>query len=146
MDVDCLAVKYRSTSGSAPDDGSYRRSGWHRPKYRHLLKDITIDSIDHSILSVTKPRGTLCNHVQYWLDIRRRTGDDAENLARRGLLLQCFGEIAIARLLLVNKSRVLNRDHRLIGEGFEQLDLTVGKRADLSSANLNSADGHASVK
>ena len=42
----------------------------------------------------------------------------------------------------LNKPCVLNRDHRLIGEGFEQLDLPVRERTDLSSANMNSTDGH----
>src|SRR5262245_13355489 len=80
------------------------------------------------------------------LQIGRRTANDVKHLACRRLLLQRFGEIAITRLLLVNKPGVLNRNHRLIGEGFEQLDLPVGERTDLSSTDMNSSDGIAVVE
>ena len=111
-----------------------------------LIEALTVDAKDHRIVGVTQPRGIFRNNIQHRLDIGRRTGDHAQNLARRGLLLQCFGEVTIARLLLVNKPRVLDRDHRLIGEGFKQFDLPVRERTDLSSANMNSADGHAFAK
>jgi hypothetical protein len=59
------------------------------------------------------------------LNVGWRAGDHAKDFTCGGLLLQSFGEVAIARLLLVDKPGVLNRDDSLIGEGFEQLDLLV---------------------
>ena len=50
-----------------------------------------------------------------------------EHLRGRGLLLQRLGELARARLHLVEQPRVLDRDHGLVGEGLDQLDLLVGK-------------------
>ena len=35
--------------------------------------------------------------VHHWLDFRRRAGDDAKDFAGRSLLLQSFGEFAVAR-------------------------------------------------
>ena len=55
--------------------------------------------------------------VQHWLDIGRRAGDDAQDFARRGLLLQRSPCVSL------EQPHVLDRDHGLIGEGFEQLNL-----------------------
>ncbi len=62
------------------------------------------------------------------------------DFARRSLLLQRFGEITIARLLLVNKPRVLDRDHRLIGKGFKQFYLFVRERAHFRAADMNRSE------
>ena len=45
-----------------------------------------------------------------------------------GLLLQRLGKFARALLLRLEQSRVLDGDHRLIGEGLDQLDLLLGER------------------
>ena len=74
-------------------------------------KNVTLDAINLSIICVTQPRGILCNHIQYRLNIRRRAGDDAQDFARRRLLLQ--------RLLeFLEQADVFDGDHRLVGEGF----------------------------
>ena len=56
------------------------------------------------------------DRIQHGLNICRRASDDAQDLTRRRLLLQRFFE-------LLEQSDVLDRDHRLIGEGFEKRDL-----------------------
>ena len=53
--------------------------------------------------------------------------DDAQDLAGRRLLLQRFGEVAVASLQLREQPHVLDGDDRLIGEGLEQRDLVVGE-------------------
>ena len=53
--------------------------------------------------------------------------DDLQHLGGRGLLLQRLGQLARARLHLVEQPHVLDRDHRLVGEGRDQLDLLVGE-------------------
>src|SRR5262245_11999747 len=80
------------------------------------------------------------------LQIGRRTANDVKHLACRRLLLQRFGEITIARLLLVNESCVLYGDHSLVGEGVEELDLPFGERPDLLAANVNSTKGKTFAK
>ena len=75
---------------------------------------------NHSVIALAQPRGVFCDHIQHRLDIRRRAGDDAQDFTRRGLLLQ--------RLLeFLKQPHVLDGDHRLVGEGFKQLDLRRGE-------------------
>src|SRR5439155_23162027 len=54
--------------------------------------------------------------VEYGFDIGRRTRHDAQDLRSRGLLLQRFAG-------LIEQAHILDRDHRLVGEGLEQRDL-----------------------
>ena len=67
--------------------------------------------------------------VEHRLDVRRRTADHAQDLARRRLLLQGLGEVAIAGFQLLEQPHVFDRDDRLVGEGLEQRDLLVGESA-----------------
>ena len=62
----------------------------------------------------------LCNHVQHRLNIRRRAGDDAQDFARRGLLLQRLFEF-------LEQPNVLDGNYGLVGEGLEKLDLCWGE-------------------
>ena len=72
-------------------------------------------------------RGIFRDRIQHRLDIRRRAGDHAQDFTRGGLLLQ--------RLLeFLKQPHVLDRDHRLVGERFEELDLRRGKGAHLGAA------------
>ena len=62
---------------------------------------------------------TLTN-VKDRLEVGRRARDHPQDLAGRGLLLE--------RLFrLVEQPHVLDRDHRLVGEGLEKRDLLVGE-------------------
>ena len=67
------------------------------------------------------------DRLEHRLQFAGRTGDDLQNLRGRRLLLQGFGEIVGARLHLVEQPHVLNRDHRLVGKGGDQLDLPFRK-------------------
>ena len=87
---------------------------------RHDSKHITIDATDHASVASHKPRGVLGDGIQHRLNIRRRAGDHAQDLARRRLLLQRFLEF-------LEQPHVLDGDDRLVGEGLEQLDLLVGE-------------------
>ena len=74
----------------------------------------------------------ICQHgVEHRLKFAGRTGDDLQHLGGGGLLLQRLGELARARLHLVEQPHVLDGDHRLVGEVRHELDLLVGERADL---------------
>ena len=69
--------------------------------------------------------------------------NDLQDRRGRGLLLQRLAKIARPRLQLVEQPHVLNRDHRLVGEGGGELDLLIGERARLESRQYNHADRHA---
>src|SRR5215468_1689422 len=86
-----------------------------------LIKDI-----DHPSIRIRKLDCLGNDRGQYGLEIKRgvyRLGD----LAERPQLLDGLRELARARLHLVEQPYVLDRDHRLVGEGLDQLDLLIGK-------------------
>ena len=57
-------------------------------------------------------------------------GDDAEDLAGCGLLLKRLAQLLV-RSEPSEQPHVLDRDHGLVGEGFEESDLFVSKRTQL---------------
>src|SRR5215472_10514518 len=61
---------------------------------------------------------------------------ELEHVGGGGLLLQRFAQF-------VEKARVLDCDHRLVGEGFDQLDLLFGKRPHRRSLQDDDADWRA---
>ena len=91
-----------------------------------IAADLTVDAPDLRIVCVAQPRRILRDRIQHRLNIRRRAGDDAQDFARRRLLLQRFLEF-------LEQPHVLDGDHRLVGEGFEQLDLRRGEGAHLGA-------------
>ena len=92
---------------------------------------INADNI--GIARFAQPRGILRHHIEHWLNVRRRAGDDAQNFTCRCLLFQRFGE-------LLEQPDILDRDHGLVGEGFEELDLFIAKRLHLRAADINNTD------
>ena len=72
----------------------------------------------------TNPDRTLSNGVQHRLNIRWRAGDDAEDLARRHLLIQGF-------LQFVEQPNIFDGNDSLVGKGLKQSDLRRGEGAHL---------------
>ncbi len=70
------------------------------------------------------------------LQIERRAADDLQHVGGGGLLLQRLGEIARARLHLVEQPHVLDRDDGLVGEGLDEFDLTGRKVARFAAESL----------
>ena len=66
--------------------------------------------------------------VEHCLQIERRAADNLQHIGGRGLLLQGLGQIARARLNLVEHARVLDRDRRLIGEAAQQIQFPLAER------------------
>ena len=77
-----------------------------------------------------------------WI-VGRRAGDDPRISRGRRLLLERLGELAVARLELLEQADVLDRDHRLGGEGLEQLDLLVRERPRARPPDEDAAQGRA---
>ena len=66
-------------------------------------------------------------------DVIGRTGDDLQDFRGRGLPLQRLPG-------LVEQPRVLDCDHRLVGEGRQQIDLLVIERTHFGTAQQDRAD------
>ena len=63
-----------------------------------------------------------------------------QHLGGRRLLLQRLGELAGARLHLVEQPHILDGDHRLVGERGDQFDLLVGERSYLRTRQHDHAN------
>ena len=72
--------------------------------------------------------------------------DHAQDLARRRLLLERLGHLRVRCvsasffLQLGQQARVLDRDHRLVGEGLEERDLVVREPAGLAAGHRDRPD------
>ena len=84
--------------------------------------------------------GRADQRFQHGLQIEGRAADDFQHLGGGGLLLQRLGQIARARLHLVEKPHVLDCDHGLVGEGLDQLDLASAEYAWLRARDDDSTD------
>ena len=78
-------------------------------------------------VGAAEPSRQFQQRLQDRLQIEGRATDDFEHVGGGGLLLQRLAELTGARLHLVEQPHVLDRDHRLVGEGGDQLDLLVGE-------------------
>src|SRR5262245_37005341 len=80
------------------------------------------------------------NGFKHRLKFAGRARDDPQYLAGRGLLLQRLGQFARARLHFVEQTHVLNRDHGLVGESGDKLDLLLGERTDGRTLQYDHSD------
>src|SRR5262249_41673394 len=65
------------------------------------------------------------DRLEHGPDVGRGARDDAQDVRHRGLPFERLGQLAIARLELVEEPHVLDRDHGLVREGLEERDLTL---------------------
>src|SRR6266567_488579 len=84
-------------------------------------------------MALEKPLASFQDRLEYWRRIGDRAADCGEHFDGGPLLVERF-------LGLVEQPRVLDRDHRLIGEGLEQRDVLFGKGPDIVAADDDSAD------
>jgi len=57
---------------------------------RDEVEELAVEPVDKTVLGLAEPRRTLGDHVEHRLDVGRRTADNAQDLARRRLLLERF--------------------------------------------------------
>jgi hypothetical protein len=91
MDVNRLALEHRSTDVPGWDDRP-RIDRWNWSTLGRQAQRVAIDEVDLDVGGVAKPSRSLGNRVKDGLQVGGRTGYDAENLARRSLLLQSLGQ------------------------------------------------------
>jgi hypothetical protein len=69
-------------------------------------------------------------------------GDDPKDLRGGRLLLERLGQLAVSGLELRKQAHVLDRNHRLRGEGPRQLDLLVREGLHLTPSHDNDPNGY----
>jgi hypothetical protein len=84
--------------------------------------------------------------LEHELKVAWRTADDLQYLRGRGLLLECLGKLARARLLGLEQSNVFDCDHRLVGESCDKLNLFVRVRFNFRTRQRDHADWHPLAK
>src|SRR5262245_16088956 len=131
-----LAIDHGSAGYRTAVDGRTLLANSCRKKRRVLRSDskrVVVRQKDSRVIGAANFCGVFSHNIQNRLKVRRRAGDDAQDLARRSLLLQRFLEF-------LEKPHVLNSDDRLVGEGFKELDLRSGKGANLHATRVKSSD------
>ena len=108
--------------------------GLRQAELRVQPASVAIPEVEGREGSATEFRRRLENGCRGQIQIERRAADHLQHVGGRGLLLQRLRQVARARLHLFEKARVLDGDHRLIGEGLDDLDFPVGEGDRLVSA------------
>ena len=107
---------------------------------RNIAECFAVVEIEHTELRFTKSHRALQHGVEDRFQFARRTGNRAEHLRGRGLLLKRPGKIVRALAQFIQQPRVLDRDHGLRGEIRDQSDLLVGEGAHLLAIDGDGAD------
>src|SRR5215470_7941037 len=94
----------------------------------------------HHVIDQTNPGRALNDGIQYRLYVCRRAANDAEHFRCCRLMFQRLAQFCVALLDLFEEPHVLDRDDRLVCEGFEELDLLFREGADYSTTNDDDAD------
>src|SRR6516225_7731667 len=89
---------------------------------------------------LAKSSGRFDQRIEYGLQIEGRAADHLEHVSGGGLLFQRFAQFLGARFYLIEQPHVLDRDRGLVGKGFDQLDLLVGKRLDLEAIDQDHSE------
>jgi hypothetical protein len=106
--------------------------------HRHPIH-LAVAQENHALRRVAQSARGFDQGRQHGLQVESRATDHLQHVGCRGLLLQRVGEIARACLHLVEQPHVLDRDHRLIGEGLQEFDLSLVERTRLGASDHQSA-------
>src|SRR5262245_33985757 len=112
----------------------------YRPKMGSLNHNVLLPESQKHVINPTNPRGALDDGIQNRLHVSGRAADDAKHLGCCRLMLQGFAQFGVTLLDLFEQPDVFYGDHRLVSEGFEELDLLIRERPDLHPAKRNHAD------
>ncbi len=111
------------------------------PVLREEPEHLAVEPRDEGPLGPGQPGRVLDQGLEHRLQIERRAADHLEHFAGRGLLLQGEPQLGVPRLQLGEQADVLDRDHRLVGEGLEQRHLPLAEEASLGATEGDRADG-----
>jgi hypothetical protein len=94
---------------------------------------VAVDLVHDALLGVTEQGSAFDDRVEYGPEAGRGAADDGEDLGHGGLLVEGFGDLAVAVLELVEEAGVFDGDDGLVGEGLEKSNLTIGEGVDPES-------------
>src|SRR5262249_19199782 len=60
---------------------------------RHEMEELAVEPVDKAELAHAEPRRAFGNHVEHGLDVARKTADDVEHLASRGLVFKSLCQL-----------------------------------------------------
>ncbi len=103
-------------------------------------QELAVVAVDVAVFGPAEPRGGLDDRVEHRLEIERAAADHLKDVAGCSLPLESAGQVAVARLELGEEPHVLDRDHRLVGEGPQQRNLCVREEPDLGAPYADRAD------
>src|SRR5262249_3806544 len=113
----------------------------------HEVNQHAVEAEDAAEIGAAQAHAAREDSLEYRLDIRRRATDYLQNLARRRLLFQRFGDLRVRlcqRLILLLKlgegADVLDRDDGLVGESLEELSLFGREGPNVRAANDDRTD------
>ena len=95
----------------------------HRAVARCKSQEFAVIPVHVAVLRTAKPNRAFDDGVEHRLQVERRPADHLQHFAGGRLLLDGFGEVAVPRVEFGEHAHVLDRDHRLVGERLQQLDL-----------------------
>ncbi len=96
-----------------------------RVLHRGKLDLIARDPSHRARVGSQQADGAGHDRVEHRSDVRLRAADDTQDVAGGGLCVQRRGQLAVARLQLGEQADVLDGDHRLVGEGLDELYLRI---------------------
>src|SRR4051812_47175976 len=92
------------------------------------------------MVCAAQPHCRLDDCFEYGLELGWRATDDVQHVGGRRLVLKGLLELERAVLYLIEKAHVLNRDHRLVRKGGDELDLLIGERLYARTRKEDRAD------
>jgi hypothetical protein len=129
---------------SARTDRSVARIGVENGGQHRL---VAVAKVQRDQVGLADPPGLLDDHLEHRRRVGGRAADGTEHRRQGRPAVKRLGDLAVALLKLgvaplqfLEKARVLDRDHGLIGEALQQGDLLVGEGAGLVTKEDECAD------
>src|SRR5262245_38080808 len=114
------------------------------------MDKLTVESEDGPEERVAQHHCVADDRIEDRLDIGLRLTDDAQALARRGLLLKSLTDLGMGprqrRVLFLKfgeQPYMLDGDDGLVGEGLKKRNLCLGEKSHLGTPKIDCPDGDA---
>ena len=140
LNVDGNAIDYGAATSGPARQRCLDGSRLHRPDLRREAHHISIDQTYGPVFGPTHLDRAGQDAVEDGQQVSGRAADDLEDLRRRDLMLQRLAEVAVAVLQLSEEARILQRDHRLVGERLQKGGVGLGERGVLGAQQDDGSD------
>jgi hypothetical protein len=120
--------------------GELERRGW-IVVLGHHVDQFAVEAVDRAEEAAAQAGRALRDGLEDGLGVHRGAADRVQDLPGGGLLLQGLRERLVLSLQLGEHAHVLDRDHRLVGEGLEQRHVRVREAAGFPARHQHGAEG-----